>query len=113
MILRVKEIKERNQKYKIKLEDSNESDVIIDQLEDCELESRKIYCFHGYIYNSLTLRMEPTNISYIEEVSSSIYKIYNSKEILEARNNSLLNFKGFVKSFNITNKIINIENEVK
>ena len=57
--------------------------------------------------------MEPTNISYIEEVSSSIYKIYNSKEMLEAKNNSLLNFKRFFKSFNITNKIINIENEDK
>ena len=113
LILRAKEFKIKTQKYSFKLEDSNENEVIIDQLENCDLEHRKIYCFHGYTYNSVTLKMEPTNISYMEEVSSSIFRMFNSKEILEAKNNSLLNFKGMVKSFNITNKSINIENENK
>ena len=113
IILRVKEIKEKTQKYKFELEDSDNNIVIIDQLENLNLENKKIYCFHGYIYNSSTFKLEKTNISFIEELTSSMVKLYNSKEIFQSKINALLSFKGKVESFNITDKMIIIEDENK
>ena len=113
LILKVKEIKEKTQKYKLQLEDLNMNPIIIDQLENFELEANKIYCFHGYIYNSSNFKLERTHISHIEELSSSILRIYNSEDIFESKINSLLNFKGKVKSLNITDEVINVEDENK
>ena len=111
LILKAKEIKEKTQKYKFQLEDSKKNIAKIQQIENLELESRKIYCLHGYIYNNSTSIIERTNISYIEELESLMLKINNSKDIFESKSNSLLNFKGQVKSFNISDKIINIKDE--
>ena len=113
VILKAKEIKEKTQRYKFQLEDSNQNQVIIDDIENYDLENKQIYCFHGYTYNNSSLKLEHTNISYMEKISSSIFRIYNSQEISESKSNSLLTFKGRVKSFNITNKLIIIENENK
>ena len=113
MILKAKEIKVKSQQYKYILEDSNKSPVEIDALDNFDFENGKIYCFNGYTYDNLTLKFKPTYISNIEEFSSSILKIHNSKEISESKINSLLNLKGKLKSFNITNNIIIIENEGK
>lgn len=108
LILRAKEIKKSTQEYKFELIDSNNNPVIIENSENLDLENRKIYCFHGYTYDCSKLKIEKTNISYIEEFTSSMTRINNSKEILESNINSLLNFKGKVESFSITDKIINI-----
>ena len=113
LILKAKEIKIESQQYKFQLEDSNKNSINVDGLENFDLENGKIYYFHGYIYNILSLKFEPTNISYIEEFSFSTLKIHNSEEILKSNINSLLNFKGKVKSFNITDNIIIIETEDK
>ena len=108
LILKAKEIKIKSQQYKFILEDSNKDPVEIDILENFEFENGKIYCFNGYIYDNLGLKFKPTYLSYIEEFSSSILKIHDSEEISESNINSLLNIKGKLKSFNITNNIINI-----
>ena len=113
LILKAKEIKIESQQYKFQLEDSNKNSINVDGSEKFDLENGKIYCFHGYIYNTLSLKFEPTNISYLEEFSCSTLKIHNSEEILKSNINSLLNFKGKVKSFNITDNIIIIETEDK
>ena len=113
LILKAKEIKIESQQYKFQLEDSNKNSINVDGSEKFDLENGKIYYFHGYIYNILSLKFEPTNISYIEEFSFSTLKIHNSEEILKSNINSLLNFKGKVKSFNITDNIIIIETEDK
>ena len=113
LILKAKEIKIESQQYKFQLEDSNKNSINVDGSEKFDLENGKIYCFHGYIYNTLSLKFEPTNISYLEEFSFSTLKIHNSEEILKSNINSLLNFKGKVKSFNITDNIIIIETEDK
>ena len=113
LILRAKEIKEKTQKYKFELEDSNNIPVKIDKIENLELENKKIYYLHGYIYNISTLKLEKTNISYLEECSSSMLKMYNLKDISTKNINSLLNFKGKVESFNITDQVINIKDENK
>lgn len=113
LILRAKEIKKKTQQYIFQLEDINRNPVIIEQLENFEFENKKLYCFHGYIYNNLTLKIEPTNISFIEEFSTSMLRINNAKEISESKVNSLLHLKGKVKSFSIMDNVIIIENENK
>ena len=113
LILKAKEVKVKSQHYKFILEDSNKSPVEIDEIENFEFENGKIYCFNGYIYDSLTLKFKPTYISYMEEFSSSILKIHNSSEISESKINSLINLKGKIKSFNITDNIIIIETDDK
>ena len=113
LILRAKEIKISTQEYKFELIDSNNEPVKLEDLESLSLENRKIYCFHGYIYDSSKLKVEKTNISHTEEFTSSMTKIYNSKEILESNINSLLNFKGKVDSFSISDNIVIIEDKDK
>jgi len=113
LILKAKEIKKSTQEYIFELTDSNNNPVIIENSENLDLENRKIYCFHGYTYNCSKLKIEKTDISYIEEFKSSMTRINNSKEILESNIDSLLNFKGKVESFSITDKIINIVDENK
>ena len=111
LILRVKEIKEKTQKYSFQLEDSKKKTVLIDNLDNSQLESGKIYCFYGYTYNSLTLKFEMTNISHMEEISPSMFRMNDPKELLESNINTLLNVKGKANYFNITDKIIKIEDE--
>ena len=109
LILKVREIKEKPQQYKFQLEDIYNNPVIIEQLDLNELENKKIYCFHGFIYNSSISKIERTEISHIEELSSSMYNIQNREDILKLKDNSLVNIKGKVQSFNITNKIITLQ----
>lgn len=111
LILKAREIKVKSQQYEFQFEDSNKNIVAISGLENVDIENGKIYCFNGYNYNSLYLKFEPTCISNIEELSPKTLRIYNSKEILESKENSLLNFQGKVKTFNIENNIITIEDE--
>ena len=113
LILKVKEIKDRPQQYKLQLEDIYNNPVIIEQLDLSELENKKSYCFHGFIYNSSTSKIERTEISHIEELSFSMYYIQNREDLLKLKDNSLVNIKGKVQSFNITNKIITIQDENK
>ena len=111
LILKAKEIKVKTQQYKIQFEDLDMNTINISEPENSEFEHGKIYYFHGFIYNSLLSIFEPTKISYIEKFSPSTLKINSSKEIFEYEVNSLLNFKGKVKTFNIKNNTIIIENE--
>ena len=111
LILKVKEIKIKTQQYEFQFEDSKGYPIQIEGNENFEFENGKIYYFHAYNYNSLLLKLEKTDISYIEEFSPSTFKINNSQEIFEANINSLLNLKGKVKSFNIKDQLIIIEEE--
>ena len=113
LILKVREIKEKPQQYKFQLEDIYNNPVIIEQLDLNELENKKIYCFHGFIYNSSISKIERTEISHIEELSSSMCNLQNREDILKLKDNSLVNIKGKVQSFNITDKIITIQDENK
>lgn len=113
LILKAKEIKIKTQKHIFQFEDSYKNSVDIDGLENFEFENGNLYCFNGYIYNNVSHKFEQTNISNIEKLSVSNLRIHSSKEIFESEINSLLNFKGKVKSFNIKDEVIIIEDEDK
>ena len=74
-------------------------------------EHGKIYIFKGYIYNKNKNIFETTLVSSIEEYSTCIDKIYNIKELKEIKEGMLVNFKSKIKSFNIKDTFLKIEDE--
>ena len=114
LILKAKEIIVKNQQYKLykfQMEDSDNNIVNIDGLENFDFENGRLYYFNGYKYNKLLNKFEITNISYIEKLSTSTLRMLNAKEIIESKVDSLLHFKGKVKSFKLTDNIIIVEDE--
>ena len=109
--LKAKELLSETKKFDFR--DSKGKNINIEGINNYKFEHGKIYCFNGFLYNISNNELESTIISDIQEYSFNCEKIFNLNEINKCRNNGLVNFRGKVKEFNISEKTLNVENSEK
>ena len=110
-ILKAEEAEEVTETKNLEFRDSKNQLMQIEKDNiNYKFENGKIYIFNGFLYNMSNNNFESTIISDIQDYSINCEKIYNSNEICELKLNSLINFQGRIKSFNLSKQYIYVEN---
>ena len=105
--LKAKEVFENYNTTKFIFQDLYNNTVDIDFPVNYEFENGKIYLFNGYEYDKLQEKMNSTMTSFIQKYSNDKNEANSIKDILSY--NKLVNFKCKIKSFNLTDNLIFIE----
>ena len=109
VVLKANEIFDKQRQFEFR--DSKGKKIQVDErIINHKYENGRIYCFNGFLYNKESNIFELTIISDIQDYSIDCEKIYAPSEIFESKIDSLINFKGRVTSFNISEQYIKAEN---
>ena len=109
-ILKANEIIDKIKKFEFR-DSKGELIQLEERVFNYKFENGKIYYFSGFLYNISNKIFEWTDISDIQIYSINCEKIYTPNEIFESKLDNLVNFKGRVISFSISNQYIIVEND--